>query len=605
MQRSNLAFDIATLPPNLSELLQRCLPVELAGLLQTPADLNSSAHDAIQSHLAAVRDALIASLPLWLVPPLLAGIHTPAEYRRGTLLFADVSGFTALSERLTRFGHAGVEQLIHALNDCFAALVGAVRDHGGDLLAFGGDAVLACFSGADHAATAAAAALAMQVRMASISRRVIGGHTHMLSVKIGLASGPLLLSGVGLPGRRLALALGSVIDHCDEVAANTAPGAIGLHESTAGLLAGRAEFALGTAGIAGLQGLSVTPELMPAPAFPPAAGVELLQQIGALAPYLPADVFATLAAAPGARPGEGEQRDVVSLFIHLAGLHALADQPDALPATLVAAVVTQVVGAAMAAIERYGGALAHCDSYNGGLKLLAFFGAPVARQHDAQRAVEAALQLRADLQALQVELSEHLARSLPNQELPSLQVRMGVNYGPVVAGLIGSTARREYTVIGSATNIAARLMGAADLAAAEILVGPSVCRQLGAVLRGEERLLGLKGLPAPLNARSLTAIDVAPLPAEIAAGPLFGRERELAQLSAAAAAIERGDPRLVFLQGEAGVGKTRLARELAERLANRVDCLFTRRRGWCRAPSRSFSRCCGRSPIILSRSPAI
>ena len=70
----------------------------------------------------------------------------------GSLLSADISGFTALSERLAGIGRAGAEELTDLLNRCFDGMIATASRHGGDVLKFGGDALLILFTGADHTA---------------------------------------------------------------------------------------------------------------------------------------------------------------------------------------------------------------------------------------------------------------------------------------------------------------------------------------------------------------------------------------------------------------------------------------------------------------------
>lgn len=567
MEGSPHPIDLAALAPEASRLLMRCLPIELERRLLAPDGLAPEDGAAIGAHLAALRDALTAAVPRWLAGSLQRR-EPPLAYREATLVFADVTGYTALTERLSALGKAGQEQITLVLNHFFDVIVGVALAHGGDLLAFGGDAALVCFSGPDHRRQALRAARAMQAAMPDVNTLRIAGKPLTLAVKIGIATGPTLLCGVGTPDRRIALALGGAIEACDRLAAEAQPDEIRLEQAEApapGDGPRASERPPGAFSLPPSAPALPAPEAgaaapLPADVSPPPSVPDLLGQIAALAPYLPSDIFASLASDPVARPGEGERREVISLFIHLDGLHALADRLGPRDLDRAAAAIGAVVGAALTVIERHGGALAHADIYQGGLKLLAFFGAPVAREGDALRAAQAALLLREQL----------VGGPTP------VRVRMGLDAGPVVAGLLGMPARWEYTVIGSATNVAARLMGAGDLGRAEILLGPNVAQQLGAQACGEPRPLRLKGLTHPVTALALEHMGAASLAATGRQAPLFGREHELGRLYAAVDAIERGNPRLVFLQGEAGVGKSRLASEAAERLGGRVTCLTTR-----------------------------
>src|SRR5437899_1078976 len=83
----------------------------------------------------------------------------------GTMVFADLSGFTAMSERLSRLGRVGAEEVTDAIGACFTELLAVGYDAGGGLLKFGGDALLLAFLGDDHARRAVWAAAAMRERL--------------------------------------------------------------------------------------------------------------------------------------------------------------------------------------------------------------------------------------------------------------------------------------------------------------------------------------------------------------------------------------------------------------------------------------------------------
>jgi class 3 adenylate cyclase len=83
----------------------------------------------------------------------------------GSLLFMDVSGFTRLSERLARKGQIGAEEVYDVMSSTFAALLEVARDTGGDLVKFGGDALLLLYTGDGHANRAGHAAVGMRRRL--------------------------------------------------------------------------------------------------------------------------------------------------------------------------------------------------------------------------------------------------------------------------------------------------------------------------------------------------------------------------------------------------------------------------------------------------------
>ena len=113
------------------------------------------------------------------------GADAPRHRRvEGTLVSADISGFTALSERLASFGREGAEELTVLLNRCFGGMIDIVDDHRGDVLKFGGDALLILFEGDDHALRAAASCW----RMRDLIERTWS--TPLVSrVKLGISQG--------------------------------------------------------------------------------------------------------------------------------------------------------------------------------------------------------------------------------------------------------------------------------------------------------------------------------------------------------------------------------------------------------------------------------
>ncbi len=151
----------------------------------------------------------------------------------------------------------------------------------------------------------------------------------------------------------------------------------------------------------------------------------------------------------------GEKREVTVLFADLRNFTGLA---ESLPAEHVVEVLNEVLGRLADAVLTCGGTL---DKFLGD-GLMAVFGAPVRREDDPIRAIQAAQMMMEAVRALN-------ARSQEDGRLPQLQLGVGVNTGPAVVGNVGSSARTEYTCIGDTVNVASRLCALAG--AGEILVG--------------------------------------------------------------------------------------------------------------------------------------
>jgi class 3 adenylate cyclase/tetratricopeptide (TPR) repeat protein len=216
-------------------------------------------------------------------------------------------------------------------------------------------------------------------------------------------------------------------------------------------------------------------------------------------------------------------------------------------------VVRAYQGAAAGAVERFGG---HVAQYLGD-GILAYFGYPQAHDDDAERALRAGLAAIDGVKALR----ERLGRALA--------VRVGVHTGPVVVGEMGAGARRETLALGETTNVAARLEAAAapDTVVAS---GTTVRLAPGIFVTEDLGALTLKGVPEPVPAQRVVQPSGVRSRLDVAAGRLtrfVGRDAELGTLVDRWERAADGEGQNVLVVGEAGVGKSRLAYQLRERLA--------------------------------------
>ncbi len=154
------------------------------------------------------------SLSPYLARVALEWLATDPEARRrtvdGTILFADVSGFTPLTERLARQGKVGAEELTDVLNDVFGRLLAVAGTAGGDLVKFGGDALLLLFTGDGHARRAAGCGEGLLTALRPFRRFRTGGGWVRLTMSIGFESGDVHLLLVGDSHREL-FAVGPVV----------------------------------------------------------------------------------------------------------------------------------------------------------------------------------------------------------------------------------------------------------------------------------------------------------------------------------------------------------------------------------------------------------
>lgn len=256
---------------------------------------------------------------------------------------------------------------------------------------------------------------------------------------------------------------------------------------------------------------------------------------------------------------EGERRPVTIVFADLSGFTTLSETRDP---EEVATLIDRCLRAMGECIYHYEGAV---DKYIGDA-VMALFGAPVAHEDDPERAIRAALELRDHIAAINRDLQGE-----PEGTAPLLSVHVGINTGVVRAGTVGADRRRDYTVLGDAVNVAARLEAAAG--SGEVIVGESTYRLTRHAVAFEPvGELSLKGRGQPLAAYRVVGMlrqrdSGRGLESLSLTAPLVGRGDEFDQLVAAFERAWRRRTQIVSLIGEAGTGKTRLMRELLQRLA--------------------------------------
>jgi class 3 adenylate cyclase/tetratricopeptide (TPR) repeat protein len=275
---------------------------------------------------------------------------------------------------------------------------------------------------------------------------------------------------------------------------------------------------------------------------------------------------------------EGERKQVTVLFVDVVGSTALASHLDP---EEVHGVMGRALELMLAEVHRYEGTV---NQFLGD-GIMALFGAPIAHEDHAQRALHAALGIVKALAPLNEELQR--TRRL------SLTVRQGLNTGLVVVGSIGDDLRMDYTAVGDTTNVAARLQQASTPGA--ILISEPTQR----LVKGYFQLrslgeLSVKGKPEGIAAWEVLAANLAKarldVQTERGLTPFVGRERELQILRESFAKAKGGSGQVVLLAGEAGLGKSRLLMEFRRRLGEEAT--------WCEGRALSFGRTMAFHPLV-------
>ncbi len=452
------------------------------------------------------------------VPPIAVelGRETGSRWERidGSMLSADISGFTALSERLAAKGKAGAEQITELINGCFSGLIDAAGAYGGEVLKFGGDAVLVLFRGDDHEVRGAGAAITMQLALANLS----SARQAHLTMTVGLATGPFDVFLVGEPRREL-LICGRNATEVIRLEGEAAKGGILVSPQ----VAARADDRLTSVDGGGL--------ILRAAHAPP-AGEDRAE--GDLTPYVPGSVLEQLEAFSDLG---GEHRLATIGFVMVTGVDELLDE---LGGEAVRDELARLVNAVRDACLQFRVTLLHSDIAASGMKLILAAGAPLTSGHDEDAMLHAGLAIAAF-------------------ETP-LTIRIGAQRGRVFAGFLGAPYRLAYTVMGDPVNTAARLLGQA--APGTVVATTELLQSTQTVFHADElEPFMVKGKSEPLHAAVVTtATDE--VRERHRDDDVVGREAELARMQDA---VERGGV-LVDLHGPAGVGKSRLAQALIDGL---------------------------------------
>ncbi len=251
--------------------------------------------------------------------------------------------------------------------------------------------------------------------------------------------------------------------------------------------------------------------------------------------------------APGKREMRGERRVITALFCDVVNSTGLAERLDPEDWT---DLMNRAFQRLNAPIVRYEGTVAKLM----GDAVLAFFGAPIAHEDDPQRAVLAALDMLASIGLFAEEVHREMGIEFA--------IRVGINTGPVVVGDVGSAQAMEYTAMGDAVNVAARMEQTA--APGTVQISQDTFRLIEPYFEVEP--LGgveLKGKSEPVPAYRVIRTKGAPGDSHRGvSAPLIGRAHQLARMNAALTDLKLGKGRIITLIGEAGLGKSRLIAEL-------------------------------------------
>ncbi|MBN2378702.1 tetratricopeptide repeat protein [candidate division WOR-3 bacterium] len=444
-----------------------------------------------------------------------------------TLLLVDITGFSELSERLTRQGIAGSEELTSILNTSFERMLAAIHAYGGLVIFFSGDALFSIFPGIQAETRLRALTCADKIRSAIRKLSPVKssiGNTE-LRVSIAVNAGEVNDFRIGNEERILRVLTGdtaNILYRCERM---TAPDTIRIMPDVAEDLHEKLNLRLSRESFELLELIEPAPVTKDSP---------LPDDIGhGISALLPFGLVERLTVLPDERSILEEHRYGTVMFVNFYDLSPGFNAYN------------EYFNKAWRIVHKFGGVVEKIDLDSYGDRLMALFGTPIACEDDEKRAVFAA---------------KELITSSP----AGAAQRIGISSGPLFTCIIGSEVRKTFTVMGHTVIFAARQLEAAD--EGEIRIGERTWQQVSAVYEttpmesvapfgkgtGEHSFI--------LDERKMDVGWLKP-PREV----LVGREPNINRLLEIADEVKHSKRGFVStVMGDTGIGKTRMIQEFAD-----------------------------------------
>lgn len=571
--------------PTQLEVLKRYLPPHLSRNIS--AGIDEEQLVTVLIHLTSVQHTLSTYLPRYLVAAAREDA-TPGKvsggFRYGTALFADVSGFTAMSEKLSTLGKEGAEEVTRIVNDYFDTMLTISDAYDGDLLKFGGDALLLFFEGDDGPDRAIATGEAMQAAMDKFTQVETSLGQFSLRMSIGAGTGNVFLANLGTAEKMEYTAMGSTLTNMARAEEKAVAGQVMVDQATRDAIGDKATFTQAEPGFWLLNQVktpvaktefvadiddndvaSVMMLMMEQDASHILQGIlDQIASLESLAPFVPNELMKQIADNPQQEGVPGSHRPVTVMFANFYGIDEIIEALGPAHADTITEILNLHFATMSQILNRYAGVINKVDAYAIGHRIMALFGALTAREDDPQRAVRAALEMNEALAEVNTKVNallDGLTELDHSFDDPPLKQRIGLNTGFVFAGNVGSASRHEYSVMGDEVNLTARLMSVAK--ENEVLVSQRITRYVDEIFTLEEKEpVQVKGKTEPVRNFIVTGENEDLVRwANITSSPIVGRDQELAAAKTAIEQAYNGQGRILNISGVSGIGKTRLGEE--------------------------------------------
>jgi len=451
------------------------------------------------------------------------------EWIHGTVLFADVSGFTAMSETLSVLGAEGAELLTDIINRYFASIIRLIHNHGGQVMKFGGDAILCFFPGEDSLHRTLYTATLMQDGMKRFQRIKTPVKYFSLKMKIGVAEGTILLAGIGNSNSRCDyIFAGSAVDFSSEAEHHAKSGEI--------ILLARQD----PKRIKGLEYEELKSSMFRILRIPEAGRVKEVDQgindhTDSFSSFIIPEIQEMVST--GREHHAGALLTIIPVFFKFSGFTYTKKVFDLHK-------FNEFFTAVMDITTKFDGRLNRISMGDKGSTFLILFGAPTPKEQIEQQASQWSIEVKQMI--------------LENYENISLGI--GMNSGRAFTGIVGGSGRWDYTVMGSTVNLSARIMQSAE--ENQICTSETVRDKASKNFRFKK--LGMREFKG--IAQSTPIYELLERQrfsqAVFLRESIFDRKEETKTILTLMETAKAGKPSLVILEGEAGVGKTFLSNHI-------------------------------------------
>ncbi len=463
------------------------------------------------------------------------------------VLYADIKGFTPLTEAIMADAERGAERLSQVLNEIFEPIVSLIYKRGGFIPLFAGDAITGIFPASNQklqwqSINAIRTAADIQSMFTELGLQEINGVELQLGIRVGVAYGDLDWGIVGHQNHSFYFK-GDAIARAVEAESLGSIDKITLHHSSVDLIEEkRIDVQALNDSIFSLKQLDVSRDIKL-----PVRTLETQKEI--LERFLPDSVISYQI--------DGEFRQVASVFISFTGAQK-KEQLDELADIILRFTI------------QFGGYFKEIEFGDKGGVALCFFGMPISYEDNAERSIEFATAVK-----------EAIVQSSNN----AFQVRFGITFGRAFTGIIGGAERCQYAAVGKMVNLAARLMASAQWG--EIRVSEEVA-DLSAHQYEQEGEFYYKGIGRAIKTFTYKG---RPNQATRSAEKFVGRAKEKAKLHNWVEQIQpNSPPSFAHVYSDAGMGKSALINEFMQEVQSRLNISFAPADAILQRPFQPFIR---------------